>query len=488
MGVVTASSSSDFARLGDHALGAGRRDEAIDHYRAALAIDPTMATIWYNIGWALRSARQFEGALHAYGEALKHGIRDPEEARLNRAAILADHLYQPDAAIDELNAALADAPAFVPALLNLGTLYEDSGRAAPARQAYRRALAYAPANGRALARLAMIDLAAGHISKALGALAGGLRIANAPADRAEVLYATATALDADGQYDAAFETLSTANTLAKVGARNRYDPQAHERLITRLIETFRAPRSFAVAQIEQVLQPIFIVGMFRSGSTLVEQLLARHSTIIAGGELEFIPALVQSQLAGYPEAITQLDQAAINATRSAYLTELARVAPVGRVTDKRCDNILHIGLIKTLFPEAPIIHTVRTPLDTLISVLFLHFGEGISYGHDQRDAAHYYIQYRRLLDHWRSLYGAQIFDVDYDNVVVDPRVEIEPTLKSFGLTWEPEAGRADQERSVRTASSWQVRKALHRQSSGRWHQYARHLEPAQNMLADAGLL
>jgi tetratricopeptide (TPR) repeat protein len=96
--VVTAPSSSELARRGDEALGAGRRDEAIGHYRSALAIDPTMATIWYNLGWALRAGRQFEDALHAYGEALTHGVARPEEVMLNRAAILADHLFQPDAA------------------------------------------------------------------------------------------------------------------------------------------------------------------------------------------------------------------------------------------------------------------------------------------------------------------------------------------------------------------------------------------------------
>jgi tetratricopeptide (TPR) repeat protein len=486
--VVAALSSSDFARLGDQALGAGYRDEAIGHYRSALAIDPTMATVWYNLGWALRSSRQFDGALHAYGQSLSHGISHPEDVLLNRAAIFSDHLYAHEAAVDELKTALSHAPAFTPALLGLGTLYEDLGNADLARESYRTVLRTANGNGRAIARLAMIDLAEGHVSNALEALADGLRIADEPADRAEILYATATALDADGQYDRAFETLGAANGLAKAGARNRYDPVAHERFITRLIKTFHAPLLHTAPPMGEAIQPIFVVGMFRSGSTLVEQLLARHSTIIAGGELEYIPAFVQSRLASYPEAIPQMDQAAVNATRTAYLTELARVAPAGRVTDKRCDNILHVGLIKTLFPEAPIIHTVRAPLDTLISVLFLHFGEGVSYGHDQRDAAHYYIHYRRLLDHWRSLYGDQIYDVDYDQVVIDPRAEIEPTLTSLGMAWDTEAGRADQNRSVRTASSWQVRKALHRQSSGRWHHYARHLEPAKRMLADAGLL
>ncbi len=481
-------SPTNLARRGDQLLGLGQRNEAIVLYRAALAIDATKPDIWYNLAWAYRASRQFDAALDAYGEALKYGIRNPEEVRLNRAAILADHLYQPDAAEAELRAALTESPAFVPAFLNLGTLHEDFGRAEAARTAYRRVLTYAPANGRAIARLAMIDLAEGNVGNALGTLASGLPTTHDTVDRAEILFATATALDAHQQYDAAFETLGTANALAQSGARNRYDPLAHEHYIDRLIQTFREPVSMPSAQKEQGLQPIFVVGMFRSGSTLVEQLLSRNSAINAGGELEFIPALAQSVLEPYPEAVAQMDSVVINANRSAYLSELARVVPAGWVTDKRCDNILHVGLIKTLFPEAPILHTIRHPLDTLISVLFVHFGEGVSYGFDQRDVAHYYIQYRRLLDHWRTLYGDAICDVDYDRLVIDPRTEIEPALNSIGVKWDATTGHAGEVRSVRTASSWQVRKTLHRQSSGRWQHYAAHLEPARQMLADAGLL
>ena len=486
--VANQTSSADLARRGDQLLGEGARSEAIAHYQAALALDTTRSDTWYNLAWAYRANRQFDDALNAYGEALNYGTSRPEAVRLNRAVILADHLYQPHAAEEELNAALAVSPTFVPALLNLGTLHEDFGRADAAREAYRRVIIHEPGNGRARARLAMIDLAEGHVGNALDELAIGLPLANAAADRAELLYATATALDADRRFDAAFETLAAANSLAQTSARNRYDPEAQERLIDRLIATFQRPISGPALETNEVLQPIFVVGMFRSGSTLVEQLLARHSAIIEGGELEIIPALAHSALVPYPEAVAQFDASAIKANRSAYLTEMARVASSGRVTDKRCDNILHIGLIKTLFPNAPIVHTARHPLDTLISTLFVHFGEGVTYGYDQRDVAHYYIQYRRLLNHWRTLYGDAICDVDYDQLVIDPRAQIEPVLSSLGVTWNETARHASGTHSVRTASSWQVRKALHRQSSGRWQNYAKHLEPAQQMLSEAGLL
>jgi Flp pilus assembly protein TadD len=487
--VVTAPSSPDFARHGDAALGAGQRDEAIGHYRAALALDPTMATIWYNLGWALRAGRQFEDALHAYGQALAHGVARPEEVMLNRAAILADHLYQPEAAEAELQAALLRAPQFVPAMLNLGTLYEDRGQADAARAAYARALALVPGLGRAHARLAMIDLAEGRVSAARVAIDAAASSAGSQEDLAEILYAKASALDADGDFDAAFEALTEANALGRAGAATTYDPAAQEQLVTRLISAFPEASSMEAPCVDAGPKPVFIVGMFRSGSTLTEQLLTRHPAIRSGGELEFIPATAQTTLAPYPESVGNLDWAAIGTLQTAYLDEMRRISPGGWTTDKRCDNVLHLGLIRMLFPAAPIIHTVRDPLDTLLSVLFLHFGEGVTYGFDQRDAAHYFIQYRRLMDHWRLIFPDAIVDVDYDRLVRAPIGEIAPVLDRLGLSTNDFAVDAEiAGQSVRTASSWQVRKPLHQKSSGRWRNYARQLEPARVMIAEAGLI
>lgn len=479
---------TDLVRQADQLLGAGRRAESIDLYRKALATDPNMPDAWYNLGWALRAGRRFDDAAHAYAEALRHGVRQPEHVYLNLAAMSADHLHAPNAAEEQLKAALALAPDFAPALLNLGTLYEDRGEAGPARDAYRKVLRRAPGNGRAIARLAMIDLAEGNHVAALSALEIGLPTAASPEDTAEILFAKASALDAVADYDAAFDTLLAANGIARGQALSHYDRDAQEALVTRLIANFSGPRENEVRN-DHPLKPIFVVGMFRSGSTLVEQLLGRHPAITTGGELEYIPALAATHFAPYPEAVTTCSDADISVFRQNYLAEMGRITSVGWVTDKRCDNVLHLGLINALFPHAPIIHTIRDPLDTLISVLFLHFGEGVSYGHDQREAAHYYGQYRRLLNHWRQVFGTRLHDVDYDRLVVDPRTEIGGALDAIGLPWDDDCLMSSNDaRSVRTASSWQVRKSLHRRSSGRWRHYARQLEPTRQILADEGWL
>ena len=154
------------------------------------------------------------------------------------------------------------------------------------------------------------------------------------------------------------------------------------------------------------------------------------------------------------------------------------------VTDKRPDNFLHIGLIKTLFPEARIVHTVRQPLDNILSVYFLHLDPAMGYALDLDDAAHWYGQYRRLMAHWKSLYPNDIHDLDYDGFVADPKPSLAALLDFLGLEWEEaclefhEAGNA-----VRTASAWQVREPLYRRSSGRWRNYERHLQGVIDQLS-----
>jgi Sulfotransferase family len=168
---------------------------------------------------------------------------------------------------------------------------------------------------------------------------------------------------------------------------------------------------------------------------------------------------------------------------------LASLFPQGdRVTDKRPDNFLYIGLIKRLFPDARIVHTVRNPLDNCLSIYFLHLDHGMSYALDLADIAHYYAQYRRLMAHWKTLYGADIFDLDYDALVHEPRPTLERLTQFCGLEWEAACLSFEQAtRAVKTASVWQVRERLYQRSSGRWRNYAAHIAPLQAQLRTAGI-
>lgn len=464
---------------------AGRIDEAIAAYTELLGREPDLPDSWYNLGWLQRQARQFEPALQSYRQALDRGVRDPEEVHLNRAVILSDQLARHDEAEAELRAALALNPDYLPALLNLGNLHEDRGDRAGAEAAYRRALAASPGNALALSRLAgVVDSRSPGADEILAQLQRAVISAGAAAERADLGFALGRLLDARQQFDDAFDAYDAANLASResFGPQFRgYDRAAQERFVDRLIAAFPEP----VDRADAGGPPIFIVGMFRSGSTLVEQILASHSHIESGGELDILPALVR-RIPGYPESIAGADEAAIARCRSFYLEGLAPFARAGPIlTDKRPDNFLHVGLIKTLFPDAKIVHTRRNRLDNLLSLYFLHLGPDMPYALDLADAAHWHGEYERLMAHWKRLYPDDIFEVDYDALVSQPEPLVRDLVAFAGVEWEPGVLEFHRRKSaVRTASVWQVREPLHARSSGRWKNYAKRLLPLLDEKAD----
>jgi tetratricopeptide (TPR) repeat protein len=466
---------------------AGRVAEAISAYRRLLALRPDLAESWYNLAWLQHRARDFRGALASYREALERGAAEPEEIHLNRAVILADHLARGDDAEAELQAALRLNPRYVPALLNLGNLHEDLGRREAAHAAYERALAIDPSNTLALSRLAGVARIAGADDPLVARLRQAVaRPGGSAAEKADLGFALGRALDSAGAYDEAFAAYAAANRQrrASFGADFAgYDRVAQERFIDRLIRAFPKPATAAPAG--PVPSPIFVCGMFRSGSTLAEQILAGHSKVTAGGELDLLPTLVESALQPYPEAAAAAAPEQIERLRAAYLNGLAALHPgAGLVTDKRPDNFLHVGLIKTLFPDARIVHTRRDPLDNCLSVYFLDLDPAMAYALDLADIAHFHGQQRRLMEHWKSLYADDIFELDYDSLVADPEPTIRALLGFCGLPWEQECLSFHAAANfVKTASVWQVRQPLYRHASGRWRNYQAHLAPLAEALA-----
>jgi tetratricopeptide (TPR) repeat protein len=480
-GSVTA---EDWKRLLSEASNLRRQGKVADAtaaYRRLLAANPELPDSWYNLALLQRQARDFEAALASYSEALSRGVRDPQEVHLNRAVILSDHLARPDEARAELDAALSLKPDYVPALLNLGNLHEDRGDRLGAGAAYRRALEIEPEHPVLLSRLAGIS----HMPELDEALAGRLRAAignpqTRSDDAADLGFAFAGLLDAAGRFDDAFDAATAANQASRAASGARYDRTAAEAFVDRSIATFRSPITPSAEP-----APIFIVGMFRSGSTLVEQILASSGAIHPAGELEFIGQLVAA-IPGYPESLASADDATVGQWREIYRRGLERVAPsVDLVTDKRPDNFLHVGLIKTLFPSAKIVHTRRNRLDNLLSLYFLHLDPGMAYALDLADAAHWYVQYERLMAYWKALYPDDIFDVDYDELVRAPEPLLKRLFGFLGIGWRDDAlqfSRSD--RPIRTASVWQVRAPLHARSSGRSRNYSKKLRAVSGAEGD----
>lgn len=479
-------------RTAERLMQAGDWAASIDAFRRVLAAHPDLPDAWYNLGYLLRHARDYRGALDAYGEALARRVRGPEEVHINRAAIYSEALNRPEAAEAELKAAVAANPRAALAWLNLGLLAEDRGDAGAARDAYGRVVALEPGNGRALARLAALDAMGGDPAAVAARLEarlaqGGLH----PDAAADLWFALGAARDAAGQYPAAFAAIAEGNRIAKslLPPAYRYQPKAQEGLVDAL-RALPRPDPAECAPPAGAATPLFICGMFRSGSTLAEQLIARHAAgVTAGGELEFIPALVATELQPYPARLASLSADSATRLQARYLDELAQVAPgAGRVTDKRCDNVMHIGLIKRLFPEAKIVHTMRNPLDTILSVYFLRFADTIGYGFDLADIAHYFAQYSRIVAHWKSLWPEDIVDLDYDALVAGPEPVLDAAFGALGLSWGNRGFGAPPRENVRTASAWQVRQPVHPRSSGRWRNYAAQLEDVREALAAARVL
>jgi tetratricopeptide (TPR) repeat protein len=465
----------------------GQVAEAIAAYQQLLEFWPGLPDCWYNLARLQRQAGQYARALASYQEALERHVTRPEEVHLNRGVIFSDYLNQYDAAERELKKALGINPAYVPALINYANLYEDLGRRELAAQMYERMLALEPDSSTALARYAGLK----NFSDPNDPLIERLRAALKKTDislaaRAHVEFALGRALDACGSFEAAFQTYRQANRHSRESAppgTGYYDLALQEKFTDQLIGVFAKStppvwQPQAASGERALAQPVFICGMFRSGSTLLEQLLAGHPGITAGGELDFIPSAVNTFLAPFPSSFPSVSADQLSRLAADYRVMLAERFPAaGYVTDKRPDNFLYIGLIKALFPQAKIIHTVRDALDNCLSIYFLHLDQGMSYALDPMDIGHYYRQYRRVMRHWRALFGDDIVDVSYDALVRDPKSEIKQALGFLGLPWDerclavPASGRA-----VKTASVWQVREPIHGRSSGRARHYEKQLQ------------
>ncbi|MGE0532121.1 MAG: sulfotransferase [Hyphomonadaceae bacterium] len=479
---------SDLAAQAAALREGGRYAEAADYYQRLLSAAPGFATGWYNLGFCLRRCGRFEQALQAYQTAIESGVAEPEEAHLNRSVILMDHLRREAEAEQELLKALACNSAYVPALLNLANLAEDRGRREQAAARYEQLLEVAPDCWQAWARYARLRAASGDTTCTASLRAGLARGDINADDRASLGFALGDVLDRAGDYDEAFAAFSTANAIASNAAGVPYDRGAEEALVQSIIDAFPAPAhdSAGAPSRDLAWSPIFICGMFRSGSTLAEQVLAGHPRLTAGGELGLIPRLANSILAPFPEPVAGMQTSAFSEFASAYESAVRRTFPqLDLLTDKRPENFLFLGLIKRMFPGAKIVHSKRNPLDNVLSIYFLQLDETMRYASDLSNITHHYRLYRRLMAHWERLFPSDILDFDYDAFVDDPAHEARRLTDFLGLEWN-DACLSFHERAnlVKTASVWQVREPLYRRSSGRWRNYQSHLEAAARDLAE----
>jgi tetratricopeptide (TPR) repeat protein len=466
--------------LGNALLDLGRPDDAMASYRRALAVSPDFTEAHTNLGNVLRGLGRLDEAVACYRLALDTRP-DFAEAHSNHAIALRLQGRTAEAEAS-CRRALEINPDLAAAFAVLAEMNADKGLFAQAEHLFRRAISIEPETAEAWVGISRLrKLTASDATWA----AEAQRIAGRSlAPRKEVLlrYAIGKYFDDVEDFEQAFANYQRANNLTKL-YRARYDRQQLAQAIDLIIHSYhrewvRQTRIDA----NPSARPVFIVGMIRSGTTLAEQILASHRAVFGAGELMFWNTAAASY---HPAALSHaLKQRTLSDLASEYLRLLKNLsADALRVVDKMPGNFLHLGLIHAALPHARIIHLRRNPIDTCLSIYFQHFETFHAYATDLEDLAHYYNEYLRLMKHWRSsLPASTIIDVPYEGLVGDQEAWSRKMLEFIGLPWDPRCidfHRTD--RTVITASKWQVRQKISRSSVNRWRNYQKFVGPLQGL-------
>jgi tetratricopeptide (TPR) repeat protein len=456
-----------------------RWDDALPWLRRATELQPGSLEYWKLLAKAEVEREHYPEAINSYQEIIK---RDPDDASAhNSLGLLLQEDGQLELAADHVQKALGLQPQLAIANVMHGSLHEKLGDFAAAEACFRAALDDGEARSHALARLAMLlkgklpDTDCQAIENTIADPADPARIS--------LLFGLANVWDARSRYPEAAECARQANALALAEFQRRnlmHDAADHERFVSELIESWQPALFDRLANAGLATrQPVFIVGLPRSGTTLIEQILSSHSQFHGAGELplarhdfQAIPRLLDrdeppaSCISGLtPGIIRELAEA-----HHAKLQSLAGNAIV-RIGDKMPDNYVHLGLLAMLFPNAVFIHCRRDLRDVAVSCWMTGF-RNVRWTHDSRHIAMRFQQYHRLMEHWQAVLPATIHHVDYAETVDDLEGVARRLVDACGLPWEPACLEFHRNtRPIHTASFSQVRQPIYRSSIDRWRNY-----------------
>jgi tetratricopeptide (TPR) repeat protein len=474
--------------LASLAVGAGRPQDAERLLRHALRQVAHLPLVWRGLAQALLDRGRHVQADAAIRRALEV---DPDSAAswVIQGSIAA-HRLKGEQAIAAFDRALELEPGQVRVLLSKGHVLKTLGRRADCEAAYRACLALQADFGEAYCSLA--DLKTYRFDDAeLAAMQALAAATPPPADAAQLDFALGRAFEQRGDWARSFRHYAAGNAARR--RTLRFDAAAFERKSRRVVEFFDAARCARHAGGgDPDPAPIFIVGLPRSGSTLVEQILASHPQVQGTMELPNLVTIVREldHWAGardtYPECLTSLTPAALAELGARYLKEtrdLRGTRP--RFIDKMPNNFSHVGLLALILPNATIVDVRRHPLDACFSAFKQYFAEGQTFSHDLEDLGRYYRCYLQLMDHWDRVLPGKVLCVRYEQLVQDTEAEVRRLLAHCGLPFDAATlSFYETRRPVRTASSEQVRQPIYASGIGAWRRYRAELEPLRRSLGD----
>jgi len=455
----------------------GRPEEAFDALKQALLLDPARADTYLNLSNLLVERAQFDDALKCLERAVRHDptlataqSRLAEQVSANGGLERAESLFRKSVSLDPKN---------LDGWLGLGQILEDTGDAESALSCYRSILAQQPGHAAALGRyLALLrsEVSADLLAAARRALDDEQRADEA---RACIGYGLAKYLDRRGDYAQAATTARAANAARRRHAGG-FDRAAFNSRVTSICETFDAKffaerRTFGLG----TDQPVFIVGLPRSGTTLTEQIVSAHPLFHGAGELPDLPRLAAREHGQAPwRAASMLDAARSRELAHTYLRALRNGAEKGllRITDKSPFNFFQLAFAALLFPQARVIHCRRNARDNALSIWLEDFNANQHYATDFGDLACLRAGYERVMAHWRQALPLAVLDVDYEALVADLEGESRRIVQFLGAPWDRRCLDFHlNERAVRTPSRWQVRERIYSRSVKRWRLYAPYL-------------
>ena len=474
--------AAGFNNLGGALIRLGRYEEARAQLHMALRLDPKNVEAMFNKGHLSLLTARYADAENLFRRAASLRPTDPL-IRSSLGEALAGQGRLEKARI-EFAKVLKTTPRFTAALTGLATVERSAGHFARAEELYRSALEIDPNHIHSFIGLAGCRRASAADAGWLEQAGQAADQAGSPVDEANLRYALGKCFDDLGQYEPAFNHFQRANQLLKPLAPP-YDERIHSRYVNDMsaVYTAEAVRS-AKAEGSSSTRPVVVVGMPRSGTSLVEQILTSHPAVAGVGELEFWTDELRSDEKRIRNEL--LPAAQRQKIASDYLQVLKSRDPnAGYVVDKTPRNADSLGLIHSVFPAARILYVQRDPIDTCLSCYFQNFALGQNFTFDLRDLANYYRQHARLMAHWRKvLPEGTILDVPYEELVADQETWTRRMLAHLGLEWDPACLRFDENpRPVVTASSWQVRQRMYGDSVKRWRHYSKFIGPLRELTA-----